>query len=307
MYREAQEEIDTIDNSRPTAQLERELIWQRTCAAYLGRQDEAEELTRQLKRMQSYDQYDWLFLTGNTLFDESVSPAMRFAILDILKEKQDITAEDLVRLGMFTEETRYHSYLFGLIRENVANQAAGLLELSYRLSRMGTTIAQASVMEQIMRAEQQSSMLYYLRMQAGLTYTQIQGAAGSAIRMGGATSAAPGYESVSSDYYAYNFTEYDITHGYGKFAVNDSGYFETPGSSSRVRIMNGTVDEAYALFDHLSSGYTHESVAGYGGVTRELPNGGYVTFRPDSKSGSPAIDIRGIPGIKKQKIHFELR
>ncbi len=61
MYREAQEEIDTIDNSRPTAQLERELIWQRTCAAYLGRQDEAEELTRQLKRMQSYDQYDWLF------------------------------------------------------------------------------------------------------------------------------------------------------------------------------------------------------------------------------------------------------
>ena len=32
---------------------------------------------------------------------------MRFAILDILKEKQDITAEDLVRLGMFTEETRY--------------------------------------------------------------------------------------------------------------------------------------------------------------------------------------------------------
>lgn len=46
---------------------------------------------------------------------------MRFAILDILKEKQDITAEDLVQLGMFTEETRYHSYLFGLIREDVAN------------------------------------------------------------------------------------------------------------------------------------------------------------------------------------------
>ena len=116
-----------------------------------------------------------------------------------------------------------------------------------------------------------------------------------------------GYESVPSDYYAYNFTEYDITHGYGKFAVNDSGYFGTPGSSSRVRIINGTVDEACALFDHLSSVYTHESVGGYGGVTRELPNGGYVTFRPDSKSGSPAIDIRCIPGIKNQKIHFGLR
>ena len=50
MYRKTQEEIDTIDNSRPTAQLERELIWQRTCAAYLGRQDEVEELTRQLTK-----------------------------------------------------------------------------------------------------------------------------------------------------------------------------------------------------------------------------------------------------------------
>lgn len=147
---------------------------------------------------------------------------MRFAILDILKEKQDITAEDLVRLGMFTEETRYHSYLFGLIRENVANQAAGLLELSYRLSRMGTTIAQASVMEQIMRAEQQSSMLYYLRMQAGLTYTQIQGAAGSAIRMDGATIAKPGYTSVPSDFLPFNlgssgFSSYARGQGYSSF------------------------------------------------------------------------------------------
>ena len=158
-----------------------------------------------------------------------------------------------------------------------------------------------------MRAQQQTMMLYYLGMQAGLSSVQAYNAAGSAIRMDGATVAAPGYESVASDYYAYNFAEYDIKNGYGKFAINNSGYYGVPGSSSRVRVINGTVDEAYALFDHLSSGYTHESVAGYGGVTRALPNGGYVTFRPDSKSGSPAIDIKGIPGIKDQKIHFELR
>lgn len=94
---------------------------------------------------------------------------MRFAILDILKEKQDITAEDLVRLGMFTEETRYHSYLFGLIREDVANQAAG-----------------------------------------------------SAIRMGGATIAKPGYTSVPSDFLPFNlgssgFSSYARGQGYSSF------------------------------------------------------------------------------------------
>ena len=178
--------------------------------------------------------------------------------------RRHTTLEELLR----EKKSRYHPYSFGLFKEDVAGNYAAVFDLSYCLTRQDTTVWEMSLEEQRMRSQQQFAMLYYLGLQAGLNSVQAYNAAGSAIRMDGATSAAPGYESVLSDYYAYNFTEYDITHGYGKFAVNDSGYFGTPGSSSRARIINGTVDEAYALFDHLSSVYTHESVGGYGVLSR---------------------------------------
>ena len=95
----------------------------------------------------------------------------------------------------------------------MAGNYAALLELSYCLTRQETTVWEMSLEEQRIRSQQQFVMLYYLGLQAGLNSVQVYNAAGSAIRMDGATSAVPGYESVPSDYYAYNFTEYDITHG----------------------------------------------------------------------------------------------
>ena len=171
------------------------------------------------------------------------------------------------------------------------------------LTRQETTVWEMSLEEQRIRSQQQFVMLYYLGLQAGLNSVQVYNAAGSAIRMDGATSPS---RDMRACRVIITLIIYRIRYHARLWQIcsNDSGYFGTPGSSSRARIINGTVDEAYALFDHLSSVYTHESVGGYGGVTRELPNGGYVTFRPDSKSGSPAIDIRGIPEIKNQKIHF---
>ena len=61
-----------------------------------------------------------------------------------------------------------------------------------------------SLEEQRIRSQQQFVMLYYLGLQAGLNSVQVYNAAGSAIRMDGASVAAPGYESVPSDYLPFN-------------------------------------------------------------------------------------------------------
>ena len=144
--------------------------------------------------------------------DEDVSLSDRFAMLDILKEKQEITAEDLIALGLYTEGNRYHPFFLGLLKEDVAGNYAALLELSYRLTRTDTTLWEMSLQEQQMRAQQQFALLYYLGIQAGLTSVQAYNAAGSAIRMEGATNATPGYESVPSDFlpFDYSGTKYYI-------------------------------------------------------------------------------------------------
>ena len=207
-----QKELATIDPSRPTCAIEKQLVWNRACSKAVGDEKTANDITKQLERIQSYDKNDWLFMTGDCLLDDSFTLSERFAILDVLKKKQDITAEDLIQIGIFTEETRYHPFFFGLFKEDVAGNAAALLELSYRLTRYGTTIQEMSIQEQQMRVQQQYMMLYYLGMQAGLSSVQAYNAAGSAIRMNGATVAAPGYESVASDYLPFNYagTQYDI-------------------------------------------------------------------------------------------------
>ena len=120
----------------------------------------------------------------------------------------------------------------------MAGNAASLLELSYRLTRNGTTIQEMSIQEQQMRAQQQTMMLYYLGMQAGLSSVQAYNAAGSAIRMDGATVAAPGYESVASDYQPFQWQEYDIEHGYNSY------YNPTQAFINRdVRTINGMTRE----------------------------------------------------------------
>ena len=65
-------------------------------------------------------------------------------------------------------------------------------------------------------------MLYYLGLQAGLSSVQASNAAGSAIRMDGASVAAPGYESVPSDFLPLNLgssgvSSYARGQGYSSF------------------------------------------------------------------------------------------
>ena len=86
----------------------------------------------------------------------------------------------------------------------MAGNYAALLELSYHLTRQDTTVWEMSLEEQRMRSQQQFAMLYYLGLQAGLSSVQAYNAASSAIRMDGASVAAPGYESVPSDYLPFN-------------------------------------------------------------------------------------------------------
>ena len=212
IYLAAKQEIASIDSSRPTCEIEKKLIWERACSNFIGDDDSVNTITQQLEKIQSYDKHDWLFLTGDFLMDEDVSLSDRFAMLDILKEKQEITAEDLIALGLYTEENRYHPFFLGLLKEDVAGNYAALLELSYRLTRTDTTLWEMSLQEQQMRAQQQFALLYYLGIQAGLTSIQAYNAAGSAIRMEGATNATPGYESVPSDFlpFDYSGTKYYI-------------------------------------------------------------------------------------------------
>ena len=215
IYLAAKQEIAAIDSSRPTYEIEKKLIWERACSKFMGDDDSVNTITQQLEKIQSYDKHDWLFLTGDFLMDEGVSLSDRFAMLDILKEKQEITAEDLIALGLYTEGNRYHPFFLGLLKEDVAGNYAALLELSYRLTRTDTTLWEMSLQEQQMRAQQQFALLYYLGIQAGLTSIQAYNAAGSAIRMEGATNATPGYESVPSDYlpFDYSGTKYNIDNG----------------------------------------------------------------------------------------------
>ena len=71
----------------------------------------------------------------------------------------------------------------------MAGNYAAVFELSYCLTHQETTVWEMSLEEQRMRSQQQFAMLYYLGLQAGLNSVQAYNAAGSAIRMDGATSA----------------------------------------------------------------------------------------------------------------------
>ena len=269
IYLAAKQEIAAIDSSRPTCEIEKNLIWERACSKFMGDDDSVNTITQQLEKIQSYDKHDWLFLTGDFLMDEDVSLSDRFAMLDILKEKQEITAEDLIDLGLYTEGNRYHPFFLGLLKEDVAGNYAALLELSYRLTRTDTTLWEMSLQEQQMRSQQQFALLYYLGLQSGLTSVQAYNAAGSAIRMEGATNATPGYESVPSDYlpFNYNGTQYSWYNSDGSINYPpDNG--AVPGSEVTVTLMPGQILGRYGTPTDKSHFLT---VAGAESSTLALP------------------------------------
>lgn len=263
IYLAAKQEIAAIDSSRPTYEIEKKLIWERACSKFMGDDDSVNTITQQLEKIQSYDKHDWLFLTGDFLMDEDVSLSDRFAMLDILKEKQEITAEDLIALGLYTEGNRYHPFFLGLLKEDVAGNYAALLELSYRLTRTDTTLWEMSLQEQQMRAQQQFALLYYLGIQAGLTSVQAYNAAGNAIRMNGASIATPGYGSVPSDYFPFNIesnysSQYISGQGYASF----SAFKQAQGSAGEGMQWHHIVEQSQIQ----KSGFTPESIHNTGNM-----------------------------------------
>jgi hypothetical protein len=76
------------------------------------------------------------------------------------------------------------------------------------------------------------------------------------------------------------------------------------GDSEGVRLLEGGVDDARKLAEHLSGGNKLEEVKDGVYVAKSKSGSGHVTFRTDSKSGGPAVDVHGIEeGVRK--IHFE--
>jgi uncharacterized protein RhaS with RHS repeats len=78
------------------------------------------------------------------------------------------------------------------------------------------------------------------------------------------------------------------------------------GSSSNIRILQGTVDDALAFFQQLTQGYKvrpHPNIPG--GFLVDVPGGGNIGFRPYSRSVVPTVDVNNVSGLPKQlKIKF---
>jgi hypothetical protein len=76
-----------------------------------------------------------------------------------------------------------------------------------------------------------------------------------------------------------------------------------PGASTGIRELPGREREAEELYQRLSAGGREAAPPGYPGRAMELPDGGFVGLRLESRSGGPAIDVN-IPGIEITRIHF---
>lgn len=69
------------------------------------------------------------------------------------------------------------------------------------------------------------------------------------------------------------------------------------GSSQRIRLVDGGVQEAQALFQRLSRGGRVLPQTTYPGKLVEFANGARVGLRLKSTSGSPTIDVHSFPGF----------
>lgn len=85
----------------------------------------------------------------------------------------------------------------------------------------------------------------------------------------------------------------------------DGQIIGTPGSSTRIRQLAGTVNDARDLFDQLAALGEPAPIPTYPGERVEIPGVGYVGLRPVSKSGEPTIDVGArICGTKDIKLKF---
>lgn len=94
-----------------------------------------------------------------------------------------------------------------------------------------------------------------------------------------------------------------------EFKVNRRGLFGHVGESKRVRQIDSADPLATAerFAEIAGDGGRIVHVFANGGYVKELADGSYVTFRPTSRSVSPAVDLRIVDSVHvvSQKIHFE--
>lgn len=76
-----------------------------------------------------------------------------------------------------------------------------------------------------------------------------------------------------------------------------------PGSSEAIRELPGGQQAAEELFKRLSEHGTDITPPGHTGQLVQLLGGGYVGYRPRTRSGPPTIDVN-IPGLRTRKLKF---
>jgi hypothetical protein len=77
-----------------------------------------------------------------------------------------------------------------------------------------------------------------------------------------------------------------------------------PGHGLEVQVLPGGVTDAQELFDYVRVGGSVWRSEPNRTVVRLPGNAGYTTYRPNSKSSGPAIDIN-VTGVTFDKIHFQ--
>ena len=283
-YSKAQSQLATASDPE-----ERKRIIREACMS--PQELEAQEYIDQLS--QRYTQNEWKFLIENDYINKNMSVESRFAILDHLKKGQGITAEDLIRLGIFTEETRYVPGFLGF-RDDVASNTAALLELSYHTTtQFGTTIYELSIQEQQQRNAQIQMLLGYIALQGAMGSVQQYNAAGGAIRYPGATTAAPGYESVPSDFGSFNLNPNAsgansgvvIAEGAGNKLFKNQNLLESHYVKHGAEMQKALGKNTYSMTNYLDDA---NYIIQNGTYVPEL--NGYVKFVAGQKYGFVGLD-----------------
>jgi hypothetical protein len=76
------------------------------------------------------------------------------------------------------------------------------------------------------------------------------------------------------------------------------------GTRPDIRELPGGQSGAESMFNELSKGGTPNTPPNYPGTGTNVPGGGWVGLRPESKSGPPTIDVN-IPGVPIDKINLK--
>ena len=211
-YRITTEQLKSLAKNskrRPTVH-EQNLLFAATCA--LESKKVAKVYTTALLKEHDVKPEEMTFLTSG-MFDESIHIEQRIAVLDRLKKSSGkLTLDDLLNVGIYTQDdlpkTWWQKFLATIDLGGGVYHYADLLAQEYSLMHNGTSFWEMEMMYQQQKNLERLALLNYVGLRGIYGSIAQYNAAGSAIRGDGATLAAPGYESVRSDYLPLNLGNY---------------------------------------------------------------------------------------------------